>query len=307
MRASQRSLSRLLRPWLIPGVGLLFSLGLVLLPLPVKSGLASVLERSVFLPYRFAVGWGPRSLLAQHRAVATSHQRTGDELTIDAALEATRENSRLRAILGFRRRSEVELLPAIVVGRGRGRLGDLLVVEPADPAAVEPEMVVITPDGLLGRVRLRDGAYARVECLTSLETAVSVTNQRTREGGILKWDSLRGDLAIGAIPSQSDWQPGDRVVTSGLGLAFPGGILVGWVCGHRARRGGLLQSVEVRPAARAARAQEVFLLRLTDAAWPTPGERSRTGFSALFPPEPVRFEAGTVRPPRAMARPEPEL
>lgn len=307
MRSSQRPLSRHLRPWLAPGAGLLLSLGLVLLPLPWKAGLASVLEGSVFLPYRFAVGWGPRSLLAQHRAGVALQERTRGELTIEAALEATRENSRLRAILGFRRRSEVELLPAVVVGRGRGRFGDLLVVEPTDPAVVEPGMVVITFDGLLGRVRLRDGGYARVECLTSLETAVSVTNQRTGEGGILKWDPLRDGLAIGAIPSQSDWQPGDRVVTSGLGLAFPGGILVGWVCGHRAGRGGLLQSIEVRPAARAARAQEVFLLRLTDTAWPTPAERSGTRLSAFFPPEPVRLEAGAARPPRAAARPEPEL
>jgi rod shape-determining protein MreC len=307
MRSSQRPLSRLLRPWLVPGAGLLLSLGVVLLPFPVKSRLASILDRSVFLPYRFAVGWGPRSLLAQHRAMMTLRERTRGELTIDAALEATRENSRLRAILGFRRRSERELLPAVVVGRGRGRFGDLLVVEPADPAVVAQGMVVITSDGLLGRVRLWDGGYARVECLTSLETAVSVTNQRTREGGILKWDPVRGGLAIGAIPSQSDWQPGDRVVTSGLGLAFPGGILVGWVRGHRAGRGGLVQSIEVRPAARAARAQEVFLLRTTDTAWPTPAERSGTGFSAFFPPEPVRLEAGAAQPPRAAARPEPEF
>jgi rod shape-determining protein MreC len=307
MPSPQGPISRRLRPWLVPGAGLLFSLGVVLLPFSWKAPLAAVLERTVFLPYRFAVGWGPRSLLAQHRAGVTLQERTRGELTIGAALEATRENSRLRGILGFRRRSDVELLPAVVISRGRGRFGDLLVIEPADPAVVQSGMVVISSDGLLGRVRARDGGYARVECLTSLETAVSVTNQRTREGGILKWDPLRGGLAIGAIPSQSDWQPGDRVVTSGLGLAFPGGILVGWVCGHRAGRGGLLQSIEVRPAAQAARAQEVFLLRWTDTAWPTPAERSGTGLSAFFPPEPARLEAGAGRPPRAAARPEPEF
>lgn len=307
MRSSQRSLSRRLRPWLEPGAGLLLSLALVLLPLPVKSGLALVLERSVFLPYRFAVGWGPRSLLAQHRAGAAMQERTRGELTIDAALEATRENSRLRSVLGFRRRSDVELLPGVVVGRGRGRFGDLLVVEPADPAVVQAGMVAITADGLLGRVRTRDGSYARVECLTSLETAVSVTNQRTREGGILKWDPAHGGLAIRSTSSQSDWQVGDRVVTSGLGLAFPGGILVGWVSGYRAGRGGLLQSVEVRPASRAARAQEVFLLRMTDIAWPVSVDRPGTGLSALFRPEPTRLESRAGRLPRTASRPEPEF
>jgi rod shape-determining protein MreC len=306
MRSSQRPLSRRLRPWLLPGAGLLLSLGLVLLPLPWKAGLATVLERSIFLPYRFAVGWGPRSLLAQHRAAAALQERARGELAVDAALEAARENSRLRALLGFRRRSDVELQPAAVVGRGRSRFGDFLVVEPADPAIVEPGMVVITPDGLLGRVRAREGGYARVECITSLETAVSVTNQRTREGGILKWDLLRGGLAVGGIPSQSDWQEGDRVVTSGLGLAFPGGILVGWVVGHRASRGGLLQSIEVRPAAKAARAQEVFLLRMVAGAWPVPADRPDAGLSAFFPAEPTWLEAGAARRSPATSRPEPE-
>jgi rod shape-determining protein MreC len=305
MRSSQRSLSRRLRPWLIPGAGLVLSFGLTLLPLPWKFGLASVLERSIFLPYRFAVGWGPRSLLAQHRAGVAQHERARSELTADAALEATRENDRLRVLLGFRRRSGAELWPAVVVGRGRGRFGDLLVVQPADPTAVEPGMVAISPDGLIGRVRTRDGGYARIECLTSLEMAVSVTNQRTGEGGILKWDPLRGGLTVGGIPSQSDWQAGDRVVTSGLGLAYPGGILVGWVTGHRSGRGGLLQSISVRPAAQAARAQEVLLLHVTDEGWPVPAGRSGTGLSAFFPLEPARLEAGSTRPALGAARPEP--
>jgi rod shape-determining protein MreC len=281
------------------------SLGLVLLPLSWKSGLASALERSVFLPYRFAVGWGPRSLLAQHRAGEALRERARNELGADTALEAARENDRLRSLLGFRRRSGVELLPAVVVGRGRSRFGDLLVVEPADPAAVEAGMVAITPEGLLGRVRTRDGGYARVECLTSLEMAVSVTNQRTREGGILKWDPLRGGLAVGGLPSQSDWQKGDRVVTSGLGMAYPGGILVGWVTGHRAGRGGQLQSIVVRPAARAARAQEVFLLRVTGDLGPASPGRPGTGLSALFPPEPVPADAGSPASRLAVGRPEP--
>lgn len=278
---------------------------MVLLPLSWKSGLASALERSIFLPYRFAVGWGPRSLIAQHRAGEALRDRARNELSADAALEAKRENDRLRVLLGLRRRSGVELLPAVVVGRGRGRFGDLLVVEPADPAAVEQGMVAITPDGLLGRVRTLDGGYARIECLTSLEMAVSVTNQRTREGGILKWDPLRGGLAVAGLPSQSDWQKGDRVVTSGLGMAYPGGILVGWVIGHRAGRGGQLQSIVVRPAARAAKAQEVFLLRVTGESWPASAGRSGTGLSALFPPEPIPAAAGVRQSRLAVSRPEP--
>ena len=202
MRSSQRSLSRRLRPWLDPGAGLLLSLGLGAASASRQGRVwPSVLERSVFLPYRLAVGWGPRSLLAQHRAGARLQERTRGELTTMRPCEATRENDRLRALLGFRRRGEFELLPRAGGGprprplrRSAGRGGGRTRRGRAGDGGASP------PEGLLGRVRTRDGRYARVECLTSLETAVSVHEPAHSRGGILKWDPVHGGLAIARRP-----------------------------------------------------------------------------------------------------------
>jgi rod shape-determining protein MreC len=271
---------------------------LTFLPVRVKNGLALLLERSVFLPYRFALGWGPRSLLAERRAAAELARLAGRARLEDGALEAARENDRLRSLLGFRRRGEYDLLPATVVGSGRSRIGDLLLVEPEQDPGSAIGLVALTPDGLLGRVASQAGRTLRVECLAHRNVAVSVVNQRSREGGILRWEPGVGRPMVEGVPAQADWQPGDRVVTSGLGTAFPRGILVGWV---EERRGGGSDrlSIPVRPAASAARAQEVFLLRPEIGA----GEEVLPIVTRLFPAEP----GGGARSEGVAGRPGVEL
>jgi rod shape-determining protein MreC len=255
------STSRGLRRWIWPLSALVLSLGLGLLPTPTKRSIAGGLEHTVFYPFRFSIGWGARALAAAHDAKRMAHELTMVHWNTDEAEEAQEENGRLRRLLGFRRRSDYELVPCPVVGRERGPFGELLLVEPADRQSGVLGRPVVAPEGLIGRVAGGEGRYARVECLNHVQMAVSVINQRSREGGILKWSPEHNpELAIVGLPSQSDWQPGDRLVTSGLGTAFPRGVLVGWVVGQRSQRGGLLKEVRVRAAASAGRVEEVFLL-----------------------------------------------
>jgi rod shape-determining protein MreC len=245
---------------------LLVAIGLALLPPGAKDTLAVILEHSVFAPFRLAVGWGPRSLAQEQRLSRTLRDLSKQRWDAEDALETHAENGRLRRLLGFRRRAEFELNPAVVVGHQRGRYGDLLIVSPADPAAAAPGTAVLAPDGLVGRVRAPEGRFVRVECLTHVNMAVSVLNQRSLEGGIVRWNGEGRGLVIEGLPGQADWQIGDRLVTSGFGTAFPRGVLVGWVVRQEMQGGGLLKSVSVRPAASAARTEEVFFLRSPEGA-----------------------------------------
>jgi rod shape-determining protein MreC len=266
-----------------PLIALAAALGLAFLPLPVKTGVATVLEHSVFLPFRMAVGWGPRSLQSAWRMSRMAREATELRIAADEQEEMQGENQRLRGLLGFRRRADHELLAAAVVARGRDRFGDLLVVEPADPGGGNPGEPVLTPQGLIGRVSRTGGRFCRVECLTHQNVAVSVRNARNWEGGIVKWSPQSGGLVIEGVPGQADWRAGDRLVTSGLGAAFPRGLLVGWVVGQKGESGGLLKTVRVRPAASAARVDEVFLLRVSPA-----GSFSEGGIDvgAFYPADP---------------------
>jgi rod shape-determining protein MreC len=253
--------SQRIRYWVGPVVAGLFSLTLLFLPLESRRRTAAVLEWTVFFPFRYAVGWGPRSLAMKEELARLTGQLARDRVGEDRMLEISEENQRLRRLLGFQRRGGEELHPAVVVGRQRGRTGDLLVVQPSGKFRPGPGTPVVVPDGLLGWVADSRGGLVRLECLTNRRASVSVLDQRSREEGILRWSRQRRDqLVILSVPIQSDWKPGDRVITSGLGTIFPRGLLVGWVAGSQPEEVGPLKRIYVRPAASPAQSEEVFFL-----------------------------------------------
>lgn len=280
MRAP-RALSRdRLGAWANPALAVVLCLGLWFMPDAARIRVSRSLEWTLFYPFRWAVSWGEGSLRIRtelERAQRLLMERRWEE---DMCREAEAENARLRRLLGFRRRGEFDLLLGTVVGRGRGRLGEQLTILAADPGRVEPGAAVLSPEGLIGVVNRRDGELVSVDGLNHLGVTVSVINQRNREGGILRWRPESGELAITGIPMQADWQPGDRLVTSGLGTTFPRGILVGWVTGQRVPVHGALKTVLVRPAA-TGRVQDVFM-----AAFGPHHLGEDMELSALYPLEP---------------------
>lgn len=258
-----------------------------------RRAIASLLEHSVFLPYRLAIGWGPRSLLSEHELSKLKKRQAEFAGAEDQHRETEAENRRLRLLLGFERRGGYELLPATVLGRGRERYGELVVARPADAARVVQGMPVVTAEGLIGRVSGLHGGLARIEGLKNQNVAVSVVNQRSREEGIVKWQpDRRGSLLVQGVSSQADWQIGDRIVTSGLGSVFPRGLLVGWVIGGNTEGSGLLRQIRLRPAADLARAEEVFILLQAPLGAAEPEEAS-----SLYPLDPARDLSRRVSPP----------
>ncbi len=269
-----------LRAWVNPAAAIILCLGLWFMPEAARVRVSRALEWTVFLPFRWAVGWGDGSLRVHKELESMQRRMVEIRWEEDMSREAAAENVRLRRLLGFRRRGDFDLLLGTVVGRGRGRLGEQLTVQVSDAAQVEPGMAVLSSEGLVGVVRQAEGEFIRVDGLNHFDVAVSVVNQRNREGGILRWRPEGGELAISGIPMQADWRHGDRLVSSGLGTTFPRGILVGWVTGQRLPDHGALKTVLVRPAA-TGRVQEVFL-----AAFRPGGGGGESGLSDLYLLEP---------------------
>ena len=250
-----------IRAWVGPVVAVVASITLLVLPKDVRRSIAMGLEHSIFSPYRYTVGWGEGTLAARREIRRLAQIGTEERVRGDRILETLEENRRLRRLLGFRRRTAERLLPAAVVGRDRGRDGDLVIAEVEAASPVPDGAPVLVPEGLLGRVVQSDGRRVRVQCLTNSETSVSVLNQRTRDEGILRGSLERRTLLVVLdVPVQADWRLGDRVVTSGLGTIFPRGLLVGTVVGMRREEMGPLERVWVEPAASPARAEEIFML-----------------------------------------------
>lgn len=90
------------------------------------------------------------------------------------------------------------------------------------------DQAVLTSRGLVGRVVLVTGPYAKVQLITDRAASVGALVQRTRRQGMARGTG-DGELELAYLPQQSDVRLGDRVVTSGTDGIFPRGLPIGIV------------------------------------------------------------------------------
>lgn len=237
-------------------------------------------------PTRFAVAERCRAgLLATCQWVFTgvvryarSERRTRFLLTqnVELALDNMRlreeawENLRLRRALQFRRHQRTtEVIPAEVIGRDPDQISDIVVVNVGSEQGVEADWPVVTAEGLVGHVTQVGLQSSVVQLL--MRTQVSALIQETRAQGIVAW--VHGNVfELRFVEATADIQPGDTVVSSGLGGRYPKGIPIGRVFEVRPRaRQPLFLDVFFQSRVDFRRLEEVFLMR------PSPGKVADVG------------------------------
>lgn len=155
---------------------------------------------------------------------------------------------------------------------------------------------VLTSDGLIGRVSESWPSLSRAALITDPNQAVACEVETTGVNGILRFvPAPRPRLLLSAVPIADTVRVGEAVVTSDLSVRFPRGIPVGTVARIARDATGLMQEIEITPAARLARLRHAFV---------APGPRQPA--DGIPRPklefEPVRIRGehpAAVRPPAA--------
>lgn len=140
------------------------------------------------------------------------------------------ENERLRRTLGYHERHSQEWLPAEVLSAAGGAVasGDVLRVDKGSDDGVLEGAVVMVPDGLVGKVIEVTAHTAKVQLITDPRTMVSCTV--ATPGGEVRAVLVGGSderLFLKYLNSPDALPLNSKVVTSGRGGVFPGGIAVG--------------------------------------------------------------------------------
>jgi len=173
------------------------------------------------------------------------------------------EAQRLETILNYHPvyASSYGKLVAGVTGRNAGNWFRTLTINRGSRAGVAPNLPVVTPDGLVGRVLDVTPDTAEVLLITDPRSGVGSMIMETRVPGIVAGGSSgTGEISLTNIPIIQDVQPGQTVVTSGTGSYFPQGIPIGVVAKVANEPAGLFKTATLNPFADLNRLEEVIVL-----------------------------------------------
>ena len=166
---------------------------------------------------------------------------------------------RYEALLNFAQQASFRTVAAQVIGRDATNWYRGVILNKGEHDGVRPEMGVITPAGVVGRIVKTNAASSVVLLVTDPNNAIAGLVQRTRDEGIVEGTS-HGRARLKYIPLLSRVQPGDRVVTSGLTGAFPRGLAIGGLTQVEKSEGDLFQSAEIEPEVDLSKLDEVLVI-----------------------------------------------
>jgi rod shape-determining protein MreC len=173
--------------------------------------------------------------------------------------EALVASGRLERIAEMRDEFEIPMLPAELVGLDVSAWFRSALVDRGRQHGVFSGMPVINEQGLVGLITATSRSAAKVMLLIDRQSAVDAVVQRSRSRGIVR-GSQGESLAFEFVVRDGDVQPGDVLVTSGLGGVYPKGLRLGEVVEVSASDSKMLRTASVRPAVDFGRLEQVFVM-----------------------------------------------
>ncbi len=191
--------------------------------------------------------------LELHRKVA---QLTEERLRL---LKSEDEIARLRSLLFYSEQFPLQSrLAQVVMVDTDGRFRSIILDRGSD-AGIEINDAVVSPAGLVGRVVLTTRDLSKVQLVGDSNATVGSIIDRTRRQAVLSGDG-RGGLELRFVPSLSDVQVGDSIITGGIDGIFPKGIPVAKVIKVGEGK-DLFKAIYCRPTVDFSKLEEVIILK----------------------------------------------
>ncbi|TLS39243.1 rod shape-determining protein MreC [Pseudalkalibacillus caeni] len=171
------------------------------------------------------------------------------------------ENERLQKELDIMDTPELrdyEVYHASLIARSPDRWNDFLTLNKGSQDGIETNMAVITPEGLIGKIKNVQPFSSTVQLVSDLDRTNRIAAMVQDENGkalekvfgtIEGYDPEKKALMFNKIPVDVDVKKGQTVITAGNGGIFPRGLIIGKIVDVKTDEVGLMQTAYVKPAA----------------------------------------------------------
>jgi rod shape-determining protein MreC len=230
-------------------------------------------------------------------------QVAGLELRLQQQQALARRGALLEQMLAVREQTSLKTLAANVIALDATGMFWTVTIDRGSEEGVKPDMAVIAPQGVVGRVVEHGAEAAKVQLLVDRNAGAGAVIERSGAGGVVVGNDSDPPLQMDFVANLADVKVGDRVVTSGLDGIYPPGFVIGHV--EKAQEGkGLYKHIEIRPIVDF-RALQTVLVVLDPPEKPKPGEgpgeRGQLPPAATTQNQPAAAPAVPARPASAPA------
>lgn len=176
-----------------------------------------------------------------------------DELAIENAVLRSLLNeskyissSRSQSVTDSVSRQHYTYVPAKVINNSTDRRSNYLTIDRGILQGVEPEMAVISSNGVVGIVKDVSKNFASVISVLHQNSSISVKLADTEYIGSLVWNGGSPKVAqLMDIPNHVQLEEGMLIQTSGYSAMFPNGINIGTVRSFEVKQGNNFYVIEV--------------------------------------------------------------
>ncbi|MFB3896095.1 MAG: rod shape-determining protein MreC [bacterium] len=168
--------------------------------------------------------------------------------------------TRLRKLLDLKEKLPYQTVAAEVIATAPSNYYFTITIDKGSNQGLKRNMIVLTPDGVVGRILQVAGSSSKVLLISDQRSAVGTVIERTRARGII--DGIgKGYCKLTLEQTDTDLKVGDILLTSGLGGVFPKDLVIGTISKiERHPRSGWITSILVTPAANVYRTEEVLVI-----------------------------------------------
>ncbi len=183
------------------------------------------------------------------------------------------QGRRLQALLAFREQYVNATVAAQVIGTSGVDSSKVLLIDKGADFGLKPDMAVITPDGIVGKLRDVFPHTAQVLEIDDPSSGAGVILASTRIRAIVR-GGPDGRVQIGNLTADSRIKPGEEVLTSGGDQVFPRGLKVGTIESIAPDRDRQLYTlIRVHPAVNLSQLEEVLVITGTQAELPAAAQQ----------------------------------
>ena len=235
------------------------------------------IQVGVDLPF---AGWrlASRALTDQSALLEENSQLRSERLAVDvrlqrlAALEA--ENDRLRAMLDSSARVSDRVLVVEILAVDLDPYRQRFTINRGLNDGVYIGQALLDADGVVGQIVRAGLMTSEVVLISDADHALPVAINRNGLRTIVVGTGDSSRLRLPYLTNNADIEPGDLLMSSGLGGIFPSGYPVGRVLEVHRRPGQSFAEVIAEPAAQLDRDREVLLVWTSDDATEVRGATS---------------------------------